>query len=49
MAKKESRFKNIKLVNSSLQTINSLMDGIYKSTYNADRNSMSSINKVSKT
>lgn len=46
MAKKESRFKNIKLVNSSLQTIDSLMNGIYKSTYNTDRNSMNSINKV---
>ena len=47
MAKKESRFKNIKLINSSLQTIDSLMDGIYKSTYNTDRTSMNSINKVS--
>lgn len=46
MAKKESRFKNIKLVNSSLQTINSLMDGIYRDTYSTDRNSMNSINKV---
>lgn len=46
MAKKESRFKNIKSLNSSLQTINSLMDGIYRSTYNTDRNSMDSINKV---
>ena len=41
MAKKESRFKNVKMINSTLKTINSLMDGIYRSTYNADRNSMS--------
>lgn len=44
--KKQSRFKNIKLINSTLNTINSLMDGIYKSTYNSDRNSMNSINQV---
>ena len=48
MAKKESRLKNGKVINSTLKTINSLMDGIYKSTYNSDRNSMDSINKVTK-
>ena len=48
MAKKESRFKNIKIINSTLKTINSLMDGIYKATYNTDRNSMDSVNKVTK-
>ena len=48
MAKKESRFKNVKVINSTLKTINSLMDGIYKSTYNTDRNSIDSVNKVTK-
>ena len=48
MAKKESRFKNVKVINSTLKTINSLMDGIYKSTYNTDRNSKDSVEKVSK-
>lgn len=46
MAKKESRFKNIKVINSALKTINGLMDNIYKNTYNSDRNSMDSVNKV---
>lgn len=46
MAKKQSRFKNIKVINSTLKTINDLMDGIYKSTYNTDRNSIDSINKI---
>ena len=46
MAKKESRFKNIKVINSTLKTINDLMDGIYRSTYNTDRNSLDSINKI---
>ena len=46
MANKESRFKNLKVVNSALKSINSLMDGIYKSTYNTDRNSINSVNKI---
>lgn len=46
MAEKKSRFKNIRLVNSTLQTINNLMDGIYKSTYNSDRNYMDTFNKL---
>jgi hypothetical protein len=48
MAKQESRFKNMKVISSTLNTINSLMDGIYKSTYNTDRNSLDSINKATK-
>jgi hypothetical protein len=48
MAKQESRFKNMKVIGSTLKTINSLMDGIYKATYNSDRNSMDSINKATK-
>ena len=48
MAKNESRFKNTKVINSALKTINSLMDGVYKATYNTDRNSMDSVNKVTK-
>ena len=48
MAKNESRFKNTKIINSALKTINSLMDGVYKATYNTDRNSMDSVNKVTK-
>lgn len=44
---RQSRFKNIKTINTTLNTINSLMDGIYKSTYNSDRNSMNTINQVS--
>ena len=44
---KPSRFKNIKTINTTLNTINSLMDGIYRSTYNSDRNSMGAIDKVS--
>lgn len=46
MANKQSRFKNVKLLNSTLNTINSLMDGIYKSTYNTDRNSMDTIDQI---
>ena len=46
MAEKKSRFKNIKTINSTLKTINSLMDGIYKTTYNSDRNSVEIIDKV---
>lgn len=46
MANRNSRFKNLKTVNTTLKTINSLMDGIYKSTYNSDRNSMDTVNKV---
>ena len=46
MAEKNSRFKNIKLLNSSLQTIDTLMNGVYKSTYNTDRNSIDSVNKL---
>ena len=48
MAKQESRFKNMKVITSTLKTINSLMDGIYKATYNTDRNSMDSINQATK-
>ena len=48
MAKKESRFKNIKVINSALKTINGLMDNIYKNTYNSDRHSMDSVNKETK-
>lgn len=44
--KKQSKFKNIKLLNSTLGTINSLMDGIYKSTYGSNRNSLQSVNQV---
>lgn len=44
--KNQSRFKNIKILNSTLDTINTLMDGIYKSTYGSDRNFMNSINQV---
>lgn len=47
MAKKESRFKNLKIVNTSLKTIDSLMNGIYKSTYNTDRNSKAAVDKIS--
>ena len=46
MAEKRSRFKNIKAINSTLKTINNLMDGIYKNTYNTDRNSMNAIEKI---
>lgn len=46
MAQKKSRFSNIKAINSTLNTINSLMDGIYKATYNSDRNSMNTIDKI---
>ena len=45
--KKESRFKNIKMVNTTLKTINSLMDDIYRSTYNSDRGSLNTIEKIS--
>ena len=48
MAKKESRFKNTKVINSALKTINSLMDSIYRNTYNSDRNSMNSVDTVTK-
>lgn len=48
MAKKESRFKNIKVINSALKTINGLMDNIYRNTYNSDRGSMDSVDKVTK-
>lgn len=44
---KKSRFRNLKSINSTLQTINSLMDGIYKSTYNTDRTSFGTIEKIS--
>ena len=44
--KKQSRFKNMKLLNSTLGTINSLMDSIYKSTYGSSRNSLQTIDKV---
>lgn len=47
MAKKQSRFKNIKTINSALNTINSLMGDIYKTTYNSDRNNQDIINRVS--
>lgn len=46
MANNQSRFRNIKMINSTLNTINGLMNGIYKSTYNSDRNSMNSVNQV---
>ena len=48
MAKSESRFKNVKVINNALKTIHGLMDGIYRATYNSDRNSMDSVNKVTK-
>lgn len=48
MAKKESRFKNIKVINSALKTINSLMDNVYRNTYNSDRGSMDTVNQVTK-
>ena len=48
MAKKESRLKNAKVINSALKTINGLMDNIYKNTYNSDRGSMDTVNKVTK-
>lgn len=49
MAKNEkSRLKNTKIINSTLKTINSLMDGVYRNTYNTDRNSMGSIDKITK-
>lgn len=44
--KKKSRFGNIKAINSTLNTINSLMDGIYKTTYNSDRKSGEVIDKI---
>ena len=47
MAKNESRFKNLKIVNTSLKTIDSLMNTVHKSTYNTDRNSRDAVDKVS--
>lgn len=47
MAKNKGRFTNFKAINSTLNTINNLMDGIYKSTYNSDRSSINTIDKIS--
>ena len=44
---KKSRFRNLKVINNTLQTINTVMNGIYKSTYNTDRTSADTIERVS--
>lgn len=44
--KKESRFKNLKIVNSALKTIDSSMKDIYKSTYHTSKDSLNTINQI---
>lgn len=49
MAKNDKKpRRNIGLINSTLKTINTLMNGVYRATYNTDRNSREAIDQVTK-